>query len=78
MSEPAVCEPMASGTMRAATAAHDPPEEPPAVWAGFQGLALSAAAPQANSVVTVFPMITAPARRSSATQAASQAGRHPS
>ena len=35
--EPAVSVPSASGTMPAATAAAEPPEEPPVVSAGFQG-----------------------------------------
>ncbi len=36
--EPTVCEPSASGTMRAATAAAGPLDEPPGVCSGFHGL----------------------------------------
>ena len=38
MTEPLVCEPMASGTMPAATAAAEPEEEPPGVRSGSCGL----------------------------------------
>ena len=56
----------AAGTMPAATAAPDPPDEPPGVWAVRQGLR---AAPQSsgsvtpfapNSGVFVLPNITSP------------------
>ena len=36
--EPAPSEPSAAGTMPAATAAAEPPLEPPGVCSGFQGL----------------------------------------
>jgi hypothetical protein len=38
MTEPFVCVPSATGTMRAATAAADPLDEPPGVRAGSCGL----------------------------------------
>jgi hypothetical protein len=38
MTEPAVCVPIAAGTMRAATAAADPLDEPPGVREGSRGL----------------------------------------
>src|ERR1700684_627713 len=37
-SEPPPSEPVEAGTMAAATAAADPPEDPPVVRSGFQGL----------------------------------------
>src|SRR5688572_10975171 len=61
--------------MRAATAAADPDEEPPGVWAGFHGLRVGPASRKANSVVWVLPRITAPAARSRATEVASVDGR---
>ncbi len=38
--EPAVCVPSDRGTIRSATAAAEPLEEPPGVWAGLRGLAV--------------------------------------
>ena len=38
MMEPAVCEPSAKGTMSSATAAAEPLDEPPGVWASLRGL----------------------------------------
>jgi len=38
MIEPLVCEPSASGTMAAATAAAEPDDEPPGVRSGSRGL----------------------------------------
>ena len=38
MIEPPTCVPMAAGTMRAATAAAEPEDEPPGVRAGSKGL----------------------------------------
>src|SRR5262249_19612134 len=69
--------PRASGTIPAATAAAEPLEEPPGVWAGLCGLRVLPGSRVANSVVTVFPMITAPAARSMATTAASREGVRP-
>ena len=67
MVEPLVCEPIASGTMPAATAAAEPLDEPPGVRSGSCGLRVLPGVNSASSVVTVLPMITAPAWRSSAT-----------
>ena len=57
--------------MPAATAAAEPLEEPPGVWAGSCGLRVLPAVRLANSVVTVLPRTIAPAARSIATTAAS-------
>jgi hypothetical protein len=43
----------ATGTMPAATAAAEPPDEPPALWAGFQGLRVAPC--RRDSVVAVWP-----------------------
>ena len=40
ISDPAVCVPKAIGTMPSATAAAEPLDEPPGVWAGLCGLAV--------------------------------------
>ena len=61
--------------MASATAAADPLEDPPGVCAGSSGLRVDAGRTLANSVVTVLPSTTAPARRASATTAASAIGR---
>src|SRR5262249_7798065 len=74
---PLGCEPSASGTMLAATAAAEPDEEPPGVRAGSCGLRVGPGWKYANSVVTVLPMMTAPAARSFATTVASLRGRRP-
>src|SRR5690606_5997465 len=67
----------ATGTMPAATAAAEPPEDPPVVRLGSQGLR---AGPQAsgsamllatNSGVLVLPKITSPASRQRRTTSAS-------
>src|SRR5437867_12757987 len=62
--EPVVWLPSASGTMPAATAAAEPHEEPPGVYAGLCGFRVFPGVRVANSVVTVLPMMTAPAARS--------------
>src|SRR5438445_12045833 len=67
----------ASGTMPAATAAAEPLDEPPGEYAGSCGLRVLPEAPHANSVVTVLPMIRAPAPRSRAITAASRDGVRP-
>src|SRR3989304_6305681 len=72
---PTVWDPSASGIIPAATAAADPLDDPPGVWSRFQGFRVSAGSAYANSVVAVFPRITAPAARSRATAVASAAGR---
>src|SRR5256885_3910216 len=50
--------------MPVATAAAEPLEDPPGVCAGLCGFRVLPGARTANSVVTVLPMITAPAARS--------------
>ena len=65
--DPPVWLPSESGTIPAATAAADPLDEPPGVCAGLCGLRVLPGVRVANSVVTVLPMITAPAARSRAT-----------
>src|SRR3546814_8034396 len=72
MIEPPVCVPKAIGTMPAATAAAEPLEEPPGVWAGFHGLRVGPGVVKAYSAVTVLPIGTAPAARNCATQDASK------
>ena len=65
--EPPVSDPSAAGASRAATAAAEPPLDPPGTHAGFQGLRLgprtecSVVDPMANSSQFVLPMTTAPA-----------------
>src|ERR1044072_9406283 len=69
--------PTAGGLMPEATAAAAPPEDPPGVFAGFQGLrvmpvsGLSVTPFQPNSGVVVLPSSTAPASRSRAVTGAS-------
>src|SRR5580692_10313569 len=75
--EPPPSVPSASGANRATSAADDPPDEPPGVFALFQGLRVmpvsgeSVEPFQPNSGVVVLPMKTAPASRSRATVGAS-------
>ncbi len=49
------------GTSRAATAAAEPLLDPPGVRSARQGLRVGDGSPEANWVVTVLPMSTAPA-----------------
>src|SRR5438093_12360190 len=78
--DPPVSEPNASGAMRAATAAADPPLDPPGVRSRAQGLRVGPNAefsfdePIANSSQLVLPTITAPARSRRATAVASYGG----
>ena len=61
-SEPAVSVPVAAGTMRAASAAADPPLEPPAERSRSHGLPTwSVVPPAANSWVCRWPSSTMPA-----------------
>ena len=75
--EPPVSVPVAAGARRAATAAAEPPLEPPGTRAGSQGLRagpyqlVSLEEPMANSSMLVLPSITMPAARSRSTTAAS-------
>ena len=77
MIEPLVWLPSASGTIPAATAAADPLDEPPGVCSGLCGLRVLPGEKYAHSVVTVLPMITAPAARSMRPTVASRAGVRP-
>ncbi len=67
---------MESGTARAATAAAEPPEEPPGTRAGFQGFRTGPYAefsfeePMPNASQFVLPTTTAPASTSRATHVA--------
>src|SRR3712207_3972305 len=75
---------MASGASLAATAAADPPPDPPGVRSRSQGLRLgpysecSVDEPIANSSRLVLPRIGRPARRRRATTVASYGGTQPS
>src|SRR5687768_2898794 len=78
--DPPVSEPNASGTHWAATAAADPPLDPPGVVSRFHGLCTGPYAefsfddPIANSSQFVLPTITAPAASSRVTTVASYGG----
>ena len=67
--------PSATGTMPAATAAAEPLEEPPGVRLPSTGLRVRVGWNRANSVDSVLPRTSAPARRSAATTSASADGR---
>ncbi len=72
--------PSAMSAKPAATAAPEPPLEPPGVRAGSQALPVrpkcgfSVVMPQANSCVFALPITSAPAARSAATTGASRSG----
>src|SRR5690242_3115529 len=73
--EPPVSEPRAPRQASAASAAAEPPLEPPGMWSRFHGLQVGLlTTPYANSWVTVLPTTTAPAARSRSTAAASRLG----
>src|SRR6188474_1782571 len=82
--DPPVSEPRASGTMRAATAAAEPPLEPPGMRSSFHGLRVGPYAefsvddPIANSSQFVLPTTTAPAASSRSMTAASYGGTYDS
>ena len=75
--EPPVSEPRASGTKPAATAAAEPPDDPPGTRPVSWGLRVGPKAevsveePMANSSMLVLPTTTAPAARSRVTTVAS-------
>ena len=76
----AVSSPSASIERFAASAAPDPPDEPPAVRVGSYGLRVEPnidpyVSPAANSLSVVFPRMIAPALRSLSTTNASYGGR---
>src|SRR3990172_7610793 len=78
--EPPVSEPRAKMASPAATAAAEPPLEPPGTRERSQGLWVGKKAefsvdePMANSSILVFPIITAPTPLSLPTTAASYGG----
>src|SRR5215213_4384318 len=82
--EPPVSEPSAIGTMPAATAAAEPPDEPPGTRFGSIGLRAGPKAlcsvdePIANSSQLVFATTTAPAARSRVIAVASYGEMYPS
>src|SRR5205823_12244240 len=82
--EPPVSEPIASGARRAATAAADPPLDPPGVRSSAHGLRVAPNAefsvdePIANSSQLVLPTTMAPARSRRATAVASYGGTYDS
>src|SRR5580692_805037 len=69
--EPPVCVPIAPKHMPQATAAAEPLDEPPGVRSRFHGFLVTGGSIQAYGVVTVLPMIRAPASRRFATILAS-------
>ena len=77
MVEPMTWVPSAVLTMPATTAAAEPLLDPPGVRRKSCGLRVPRGCVEANSVVTVFPTMTAPASRSAATLAASRSERKP-
>ena len=77
MTEPFVWVPRATGANPAATAAADPLDEPPGVWARSCGLRVGPGTNSAYCDVTVLPRTTAPASRNLRTIVASRAGRRP-
>src|SRR6478736_487632 len=82
--EPPVSDPSASGANSAATAAAEPPLDPPGTRARSWGLRVgpnaefSVELPIANSSRFVLPTDTAPASRNRVTTVASYGGRQPS
>jgi hypothetical protein len=78
--EPPVSEPSAQGARPAATAAADPPEEPPGTRLGSQGLCVGPYAefsvdePIANSSMLVLPRTGRPASRQRAATVESNSG----
>src|SRR5687767_14962098 len=82
--EPPVSEPMAAGTIRAATAAADPPDDPPATRVVSHGLRVTPNAecsvdePIANSSRLVLPATANPAARRRCTTVASYGEMNPS
>jgi len=64
-------------TIPSATEAAEPLDDPPGVCSMFHGFRVPRGCVAANSVVTVLPMITAPASRSARTHAASFCERQP-
>src|SRR5918993_972277 len=82
--DPPVSDPRAMGANPAATAAAEPPDEPPGTRLRSWGLRVGPKAefsvelPMANSSRLVLPMATAPAAARRSTTVASYGGRQPS
>src|SRR5207245_11062723 len=82
--DPPVSEPRPSGASPAATAAADPPLDPPGTRVGSWGLRVgpkaefSVEAPMANSSTFVLPITIAPAARRRVTTVEAYGGRQPS
>ena len=82
--EPPVSEPRPTAAKPAATAAADPPLEPPGTRSGRRGLRVGPKAefsvdePIANSSRLVLPIGTPPAATTRSTTVAEYGGRHPS
>src|SRR5215472_796303 len=82
--EPPVSVPMPNGASKAATAADDPPDDPPGMRVRSHGLAdgpnaeFSVDDPIANSSMLVLPRMITPASRSRLVTVASYGGRQPS
>ena len=74
MVEPRAWVPSATGSIRDATAAAVPLDEPPGVRLVSNGLRVRAGSPPPKHTVTVLPTSTAPPCRSARTQAASVIG----
>src|SRR5450830_196054 len=81
--EPPVSEPLHKGSRSVASAAAEPPDEPPALSSGLNGLpvapqtVLRLLAPAPISGILVLPATIAPAARSLATSALSRVGTLP-
>src|SRR5580692_7764428 len=82
--DPPVSEPSASGASKAATAAEEPPDEPPGILLRSHGLRVgpyaefSVEEPIANSSMLVLPNMTMPASLILVVIVASYGGRQPS
>ena len=77
MTEPPVWVPIANGTIKSATAAAEPLDEPPGVNAGSCGFDVGPGWRLANSVVIVLPSRMPPAALGNAAALASLGGHHP-
>ena len=76
--DPPVWLPIAPKHIPQATAAAEPLEEPPGVRSRFHGLRVIGGSTQAYGVVTVLPMINAPASSKLVTTSASRSAIHKS